>query len=201
MLNFNTQQWPCQLLQGDWGTAFTLCAEPKFSMIPACLPACCNDLGKIMPNHWGQIVRPALQWAVEEWLSVRIWPPPAGLARSWGKQQSDSWSSMAPCLTPSTMCSPGQEQHFIPWRHVCHPEHLVGGSPPQSLGSSCACTGLEMVLNCVRVDFRVCDLLFIWHLSDPKGSESRGPADCLFALSLRSKPRGPVITKRLSWRP
>lgn len=34
-----------------------------------------------------------------------------------------------------------------------------------------------------------------------KDSESKRPADCPFALSLRSKPKGPVITVLLSWRP
>lgn len=35
-----------------------------------------------------------------------------------------------------------------------------------------------------------------WHLGDLRGSHSKQPADCPFAPSLRSKPRGPVITRQ-----
>lgn len=101
----------------------------------------------------------------------------------------------APCVVL------GGQWHRVPRRHVRHPEHLVGGGPPRSLGSSRAYTGLGLALRCVRRGFRDCDPLIPWHLADPKGLESRGPADCPFALSPRSKPRDPVITKQLSWRP
>lgn len=54
----------------------------------------------------------------------------------------------------------------------------------------------------VCVDFRMCDLFSPpAPPSDPKDSESKWPADCPFALSPRSKPKGPVTTAPLSWRP
>lgn len=46
--------------------------------------------------------------------------------------------------------------------------------------------------------FGVRDPFSPWHPSDRKDSESKWPADCPFALSLRSKPKGPVFTVLLS---
>lgn len=141
--------------------------------------------------RWANVVGEALGQVVVMCGSVRIWP----LQRAWlwagAQQQSDSWSSMAPCLTLSTVCSPGRPVplHTLKTRML----FWTPGErkPPQSLGSSSAYSGLAEL----ELDFSPC------HLTDLKGSRSRGPADCPFALSLRSGPKGPVITKLLSWRP
>lgn len=86
-----------------------LCREPKLAMIIT------NMSDYLLQLFWQNNAK-ALWSDSKTYFAVscrrvtelRIWPPPTGLAQSWGKQQSDSWSSMAPCLTPSTMCSPGQ---------------------------------------------------------------------------------------------
>lgn len=75
------------------------------------------------------------------------------LQRAWLRAGVNSKATAGPAwlhVWPSAPCVVlGGQRHSIPWRHVCHPEHLVGGSPPQSLGSSCAYTGW-------RIGFEVC---------------------------------------------
>lgn len=107
-------------------------------------------------------------------------------------QHGSMFDPPAPCVVLGSL------RDSIPPRHACHPEHLVGRSPPYSLGSGCANTRLGMASKSVRLDFRVCDpprsLI-------PQANSPERRADCPFALPLSFYQRVPVITKLHNWRP
>lgn len=120
--------------------------------------------------------------------------------RAWvGEQHSDSWSNVAPCLTLSTVCSPGWRVAPLYSKDMRRIQNTRWeGAPPWSLGSSYTSTRLWGVLKCALpwILSGSVTLSVPWHPGDPRGSHSKQPADYPFAPSLRSKPRGPVITRQ-----
>lgn len=130
----------------------TFCAVQQRIIITSYL-LYCNDLGKIIPKHWGQTATPMLLYTEEEWVCAS-----GPFQRAWLRAGANSKATAGPAwlhVWPSAPCVVlGGQRHSIPWRHVCHLEHLVGGSPPRNLGSSCVYTGLGTVLEVCEARFQ-----------------------------------------------
>ncbi|TNN60345.1 hypothetical protein EYF80_029426 [Liparis tanakae] len=103
--------------------------------------------------------------------------------RAWRRAGANSDATAGPAwlrVRPSAPCVVlGGQRRSIPRRHARHLEHLVGGSPPRSRGSSCVYTGLGTVLEVCEAKISGSATLSAPDTSATQKAQNSRPSHCL----------------------
>lgn len=151
------------------------CLDTFCAVLQRMIPTCCRLYGKWSWQNNAKARRSdMLLQTVEEWECAS-----GPFQRAWLGARENSKATAGPTWLhvwpPAPRVVLGGQRRSIPWRHVCHLEHLVGGSPPRSLGSGCVYTRVRDSVGSLQGSIPGSVTLSAPDTSgDPKGPVSRG---------------------------